>query len=138
MSTEENKALIRKHIERIAKKDLDAVFAEVSPDYVDHELQAGMPPGADGTRQFFTMLLAAFPDMEPTVEQLLAEGDLVVARMTIRGTQSGPFLGIPPTGKHAAWSIIDLYRLAGGKLVEHWGLSDQVALLQQLGVMPPN
>ena len=138
MSTEENKALIRKNIELIAKKDLDAAFAQISPDFVDHELQPGMALGVAGTRQFFNMLLAAFPDMESTVEQVLAEGDMVATRMTIRGTQSGPFLGIPPTGKYAAWSIIDLYRLAGGKLVEHWGLTDQVDLLKQLGVMPPN
>jgi steroid delta-isomerase-like uncharacterized protein len=137
MSTEENKALVRRHAELIVNKDLETLFAEISPDFVDHELQPGMPPGIEGARQFFSMLVTAFPDLDATLEEVLADGDKVATRMTVRGTQNGPFLGIPPTGKHAAWSIMDIYRIGGGKVVEHWGLTDQVAMLQQLGVMPP-
>ena len=82
------------------------------------------------------MYLTAFPDLHFTVEDLIAEGDKVVARLTVRGTQQGAFMGIPPTGKHVTVTGIDINRLAGGKSVEHWLNMDTLGLLQQLGVIP--
>jgi predicted ester cyclase len=82
------------------------------------------------------MLFAAFPDIQYTLEDLLAEGDRVVARFTARGTQTGVFQGIPATGSTAAVSSIAIYRLAGGKVAEQWLEYDQLGLLQQLGVIP--
>ena len=82
------------------------------------------------------MYLTAFPDLHFTVEDMIAEGDKVVARLTTQGTQTGPFLGIPPTGKHTSIGCIDINRMAGGKSVEHWLEMDTLGLLQQLGVIP--
>jgi len=82
------------------------------------------------------MYLTAFPDLHFTVEDFIAEGDKVVARLTVRGTQQGIFMGIPPTGKHATVTAIDINRMAGGKSVEHWLNMDTLGLLQQLGVIP--
>jgi predicted ester cyclase len=71
-----------------------------------------------------------------TVEDIIAEGDKVVARLTARGTQQGEFMGIPPTGKRATVTAIDINRMVGGKSVEHWLEMDTLGLLQQLGVVP--
>jgi steroid delta-isomerase-like uncharacterized protein len=82
------------------------------------------------------MVFAAFPDMQYTLNDLLAEADRVVARFTAHGTQSGAFQGIPATGKAVAMSAITIYRVAGGKMVEQWLEYDMFGLLQQLGVIP--
>jgi predicted ester cyclase len=82
------------------------------------------------------MYLTAFPDLHFTVEDIIAEGDKVVTRLTCRGTQQGAFMGIPPTGKQATVTAIDINRFAGGKSVEHWLNMDTLGLLQQLGVIP--
>lgn len=137
MSAEQNKALVRKHVEAINSRNLDAAFELVSPEFIDHGLPPGTHPGIEPTRQFFTMQFAAFPDMHASVNDLIAEGDKVVARMTVSGTNQGLFMGNPPTGKAATWSFINIYRLAGGKFVEHWVEGDTLKLMQQLGFMPP-
>jgi len=82
------------------------------------------------------MYVTAFPDLHFTVEDMIAEGDKVVARLTARGTQAGAFMGIPPTGKQASITAIDINHMAGGKSVEHWLEMDTLGLLQQLGVIP--
>jgi len=82
------------------------------------------------------MFLTAFPDLYFTVEDLIAEGDEVVARVTMSGTQHGAFMGIPPTGKHVTITGIDINRFVGGKSVEHWVEMDTLGMMQQLGVIP--
>ena len=82
------------------------------------------------------MFLTAFPNVHLTVEDMIAEGDKVVTRYTSRGTQKGAFVGIPPTGKQMTVSSIVVARIADGKIVEEWGLDDQMGMLQQLGVIP--
>jgi steroid delta-isomerase-like uncharacterized protein len=89
------------------------------------------------SNQFLGQYLNAFPDVKATVEDLMADGDKVVARVSYRGTHQGAFRGIPPTGKQIAVTGINIFRIANGKLVEHWGLTDRLAVLQQLGVVPP-
>ena len=84
----------------------------------------------------FTMLRSAFPDFKATIEHLIAEGDKVVLHMTWTGTQKGEFMGIPPTGKSISINVIDIVRIADGQVVEHWGIMDQMAMMQQLGVIP--
>ena len=108
----------------------------INPNCVDHALPPGMPAGIEGSKQFIGMYLTAFPDLHFTVEDMIAEGDKVVARLTTQGTQTGPFLGIPPTGKHTSIGCIDINRMAGGKIVEHWLEMDTLGLLQQLGAIP--
>src|ERR671925_462973 len=118
MSTEENKALDRRYVEEVLNKgNIDAIDAIMAPEYVGHV--AGSPPSnLEGDKQFISMLHAAFPDIRFTLEDQIAEGDMVVHRLTARGTHLGEFNGIPPTGKQAAGSAININRFAGGKVVE--------------------
>jgi hypothetical protein len=79
------------------------------------------------------MRCGPFPDLHPTVEDLIAEGDKVVARPTIRGAHQGEYLGLPPTGKQVAFAAIAIFRVADGKIAESWILRDELSILQQLG-----
>ena len=137
MSTEDNKASVRKAYQAVNQQNLSSFIDEfIDPHQVDHSAPPGLPGGIEGARQFAGMFLTAFPDMHFTVEDMIAEGDKVVARITMSGTQQGAFMGIPPTGKHVAWTAIDINRVAGGKSVEHWMEMDALVLMQQLGVVP--
>ena len=80
------------------------------------------------------MLRAAFPDLHYTVDDVVAEGDKVVQRVTGSGTMHGPLFGMPATGRSASWSEIHVSRFDGGKVVEHWSVTDQLGMLQQLGL----
>ena len=95
-----------------------------------------MPAGIEGSKQFIGMYLTAFPDLQFKIEDMIVEGDRVVARLTTSGTHKGAFMGIPPTGKQTSVTAIDINRMAGGKSVEHWLEMDTMGLLQQLGVIP--
>ena len=137
MSTEDNKALLRRYYDEVInKKNLAAIDEFIDPQMVDHTLPPGVPAGIEGQRQVLSMYSTAFPDTHFTVEDMIAEGDRVVARLSVSATQHGAFLGLPPTGKHVRFTGIDIIRIAGGKLVEHWGEMDMLGLLQQLGVVP--
>ena len=83
------------------------------------------------------MEFAAFPDLHSTVEYLIAEGDMVVSRFTMRGTHQGEFIGIPPTGKQVKVTGMVIHRFADGKIVEYWVKWDVLGMMQQLGVIPP-
>ena len=139
MSTEENKALMRRFYEEVFnQKNLAAIDDFVAPTFVNYSAsQLGMTGGdLEHVKQFLSMVMQSFPDLHYTVEDLLAEGDQVVARLTISGTQQGTFMGIPSTGKHAAISDIEIFRMTGGKMVECWVQADYLGLLQQLGAVP--
>ena len=138
MSTEDNKALMRRFLEEVFnKKNLAAIEEFISPNHIDHSAGAvGSPVGPEGSRQLIGMMLTAFPDMHVTVEDMIAEGNKVVVRFTERGTQQGAFGSIPPTGKHITVTGIVIARFAHGKEVEEWANGDDLGLLQQLGVVP--
>jgi predicted ester cyclase len=95
-----------------------------------------MPPGLEGVKQLGSMLYAAFPDRSTEIHHTLAEDDRVAALHTIRGTHSGDFIGMPPTGKSFEVTSIHIARVADGKVAEHWGLVDQAGMMRQLGMMP--
>jgi len=135
MSTEDNKALVQQFFEQVINlRNLAALDQFVSPNAVNHTVPACMPLGPS---QFLSLHLNAFPDVQATVEDLLADRDKVVARVSYRGTQQGAFRSISPTGKQIAVMGINIFRIADGKMVEHWGLSDRISALQQLGAVPP-
>jgi steroid delta-isomerase-like uncharacterized protein len=138
MSTEQNKAMARQMIEEvISRGDLSRVDEYLAPDFVEREeLPPGLPGGREGVKQLTAILHSAFPDFKATVDDLVAEGDKVVIRQTWRGTHRGEFMGVPPTGKSVSFGVIDVLRIAGGKVVEHWGLMDSMSLMQQLGAGP--
>ena len=138
MSTEDNKAVVRRFYEEVMNQKKRAVLDEVFDlNVVDHFAPPGTPGGLEGARQTLGMFLTAFPDLHFTVEDLIAEGDKVVARATLSGTQQGTFMGIPATGKHVTIRGIEINRFEGGKSVEHWVEMDTLGLMQQLGVIPP-
>jgi predicted SnoaL-like aldol condensation-catalyzing enzyme len=128
MSTEQNKAVVRRFIEEVLN-NLDAALVDelLAPDYVNHMI----PGGREGFKQFPTMLRSAFPDLKfhNSIEHLIAEGDYVVARITFHFTNAG---------KEATGSDLSEYRLANGKIVEDWPPSSTAALLQQVGVTLPS
>jgi predicted ester cyclase len=133
MSAEQNKAIVRQMVEEIFNRgNVSRLDEFVAPDFVEHE---ELPPGMDA-KQMTTLLRSAFPDFKATIEHLIAEGDKVVMSMSWTGTQKGEFMGIPPTGKRVSFGVIDIIRLAEGKFVEHWGIMDSMALMQQLGAVP--
>jgi len=99
----------------------------------------GMPPlrGPDGYLALLGMLRGGFPDVQWTLEETVAEGEKVAARFTMRGTHTGPFMGVPPSGKSFAVTSMAIYRLSGGQIVEEHGLPDMLGILQQIGAIPP-
>ena len=137
MSTiEENKSLVRRFFEEWNKGNPDSLLELVAPDAVEHNLPAGVPQGHEGIKKELMMFMQAFPDMHFIIEDMIAEGDKVVCRITNTGTHKGEFMGLPATGKTMTITGIEIYRVANGKLVEHWGNQDDLGRLQQLGVIP--
>jgi predicted ester cyclase len=138
MSSETNRALLRRVSEEIINTGrLDRAGEFFAADYVEHApLPPGIPPGVAGFQQFFGALRAAFPDLRYTVDDVVAEGDTVAGRVTVRGTSLGDFLGVPPTGRELSWTEMHIARCAGGKIVEHWAVVDRAAILEQLGAIP--
>jgi predicted ester cyclase len=138
MSPDEIKAVVRRIPEEIYNRGNLALADQVfGADYVEHvPLPPGFPVGLAGLKQFVTAVRTAFPDFRYVIEDEIAEGDRCVVRVTASGTMRGDFMGMPATGKHAAWQEIHIAQFAGGKLVEHWACIDQLGMLQQLGVIP--
>ena len=134
--SEENKALYQKFIaEVIGKKDLAVLDKLVAPNFVDHNPIPGTPATREGMKQGISMLFSAFPDLQSPITFLVAEGDLVVGHHTTTGTHQGEFMGIPATGKKIQVDEIHIVRIVNGKAVEHWGLLEDMAMMQQLGVV---
>ena len=138
MSLEENKTIERRYMEEVwTKGNLAAVDELVANNYVDHTPMLGGSPDLQGSKQFVTVVTAAFPDWHPTIEDMIAEGDKVVVRFRGSGTHKGEFMGIPPTGKQVTMMAIAIHRIAGGKIVENWLQADMLGMMVQLGVVPP-
>jgi predicted ester cyclase len=137
MSTEQNKALIRRLFEEGLNQNQPSVFDElIAPSFVIYDAPPGKPHGGEGFRQVVAMFRAAFPDLHVTFEEELADGDFVIHRGYVTGTHQGEFQGIPPTGKQVKMKTLDIWRVANGKAVENWVQMDMLGLMQQLGVIP--
>ncbi|HEU0035205.1 MAG TPA: ester cyclase [Kofleriaceae bacterium] len=105
-----------------------------APTIIEH--QYGLPPTLAGFKQAIAGLRAAMPDLHLTIDEMVTHGDKVWVRMTATGTHRGPFMGLPPTGKSFTITVMDVVRIADGKIVEHWGVPDRFALLHQIGGLP--
>ena len=135
--SEESKALVRRLIEEAWNKGNLAVVDELlSPDYVLH-IDAPGASDREGYKQAVIMHRTAFSDFYFTIEDMIAEGDKVVLRATLRGTHTGDFMGIGPTGKPVTYTAISIRRLEAGRIVEEWVETDMLGLMQQMGVVPP-
>jgi steroid delta-isomerase-like uncharacterized protein len=133
----EGKDLIRTFYEEVLNKgDLDRIPDLCTEDVVDHESPPEFPDGIEGVRAFVRMFREAFPDLQVTVEDELAEGDRAAARSRWTGTHEGEFMGVPPSGKRFEIEAIDMIRIVDGKCAEHWGVTDNMALMQQIGAVP--
>lgn len=134
--SQENKALVRRAFEDVYNQgNLAAVDEYVAGTFVIHAPSEDIH-GPTGTQQYIAMLRAAFPDFHITIEDQVADGDRVVTRWRAEGTHLGEFQGIPPTGRHATFTGTDIDRVVGGKVVECWTNTDDLGLMQQLGVIP--
>jgi predicted ester cyclase len=135
MSQENNKVVIHRfYDEAINQKKLAVIEELFGASYVSHDL----PSDPTELKHFINGFHLAFPDGQITIEEMIAEGDTVALWGTFRGTQTGQFQDIPPTGKAITVPAQDMYRVVEGKMVEHWGGPNQLSLLQQLGVFPDN
>lgn len=133
----QNKMLVCRAIDEIWNRaNFDAIEEFVASDFVIHVPEPGDDiHGPEGATRFFGMLHAAFPGIHFTVEDQVADGDRVVTRWVAHGTHTGAFQGVPPTGKTVRLTGIDIDRIANGKVVECWALSDELGLMKQLGVV---
>jgi predicted ester cyclase len=135
MSSEENKRIVRRYQDIYTDNDLEALGEVLAKDVLTPRIMAGIPTGIEGAKAAHRIMLAGFPDYQTRIDDLFAEGDKAAARITMSGTHTGLFMGIPPTGRQVSFTGIYIVRIAHGKIAEHWGEEDGVSLLQQLGVL---
>jgi len=135
MGLEGNKALVERFYDQVWNAGNVDVVAEVfAEDYVRHDLRPSeAPPGPEGQAKIAADFRTAFPDLLMELDLILAEADLVAARWTTEGTNTGPWAGRPPTGKRARFSGVNIFRIEGGQVVELWNHRDDLGLMQQTG-----
>jgi steroid delta-isomerase-like uncharacterized protein len=122
--------------EMLPSADFAALEQVISHDSVHHDLQPGAPQGFEGVRAMLAMLHGAFSEQRYEVHHVVGEGDTVVIHATMHGRHTGPFLGIPPTGREIALRTIHIVRYRDGREAETWAIQDRLGLMQQLGVIP--
>ena len=138
MSTEDNKALVRRYYEEVFSKGNFAVADEIlAAAHVNHfpATPPDLPSGAEGYKQFLDIYRTAFPDLHATIEHQVAEGDMVVTHTTLTGTNRGVVFEMYPLGRSFVVTGMYIDRIAEDKIVESWGSFDQLGLLQQIGLL---
>ena len=134
----EGTGLLRRFYEEVlAGGNLALIDEFVLDDIQDHEdPMPGQPPGKDGVKFYTNAIRTAFPDLTVKLDPTLAEGDLEAGHVVLSGTHTGEFLGVPASGKSVQFSSADIIRIQDGKVAEHWGSSDTLSLMQQIGAVP--
>jgi len=134
--SDENKSLVRRLVDEAQSGGNLAVVDEIlAADFVDASPFEGLPPTRDGVRMLFGALRTAFPDLHVTISEQVAEGDKVVTRKTFRGTQNGPFMTLPASGRSVEWEVIDILTFRERRIVGHRVIFDQLGFLRQLGAL---
>src|ERR687883_641116 len=138
--SEENKALVRRWFDEVlTRADLQQVDELFAPNYILHGPSISQEVhGREGIRQYVATYRAAFPDAHFTVEDQIAEQDMVVTRWTARGTHEEEFMGVAPTGKRVTVMGMDIIRVADGEILDYWGEFDVMGMLRQLGITLPS
>jgi steroid delta-isomerase-like uncharacterized protein len=139
MPAEENKAVVRRFFEDVINRgNLQLAGEFVTAGYIEHQEL----PGAEGAQgievanRFLSLMRTAFPDFRSEIEDLIAQGNKVVARVSVSGTHRGEMMGMAPTGKRVTASGIEVFRFQNGKMAEHWATFDALGMLRQIGVIP--
>jgi steroid delta-isomerase-like uncharacterized protein len=128
---------LRRFYDSINAGDIEGFGGHLDDDFVEREELPGFPPTKAGVMQYFKMLIAAFPDLRMVPEDVIASGDKVVARVRVTGTHQGSFAGMSATGRRVEVNLIDIIRFGDdGRAREHWGIIDQLSMMQQLGAIP--
>jgi predicted ester cyclase len=139
--SEQNKAVARRFYEEIFnKQNVNAIDELCVPDFIDHSAMPGQSPGIKGMKESFAMYLKAFPDIRMTIDEMLAERDLVAVRFSGEATHKGELFGTPATGKKIKFNGMDFVRFRDGKAVEAWHQGDDAIAMMQIGIklpMPP-
>lgn len=131
--SQENRELVRKWFEALSRHDVDVVADMVAGDFIHN---SSTNQDRDGVRAELDYWFSAFPDASVSVEDLIAEADRVVARVTSSGTHGGEFMGSPATGKRISVQEVDIFRIENGKIAEAWAAVDFFGMLTQLGLLP--
>ncbi len=135
MSKEVNQAALGKFAEAVQTGNFEAFKEVVSPENIDHDPAAGQVQGPEGYRMFFSGMRTAFPDMSVALETVVADEDSIAFAYTLTGTHKGPLMGFPATGKKIKIRGMQISKFKDGKMVERWGSSDELGMLQQLGLL---
>lgn len=136
MSMQQNIEAQQRFGEAVNSGRLEAILEVVSPLVIDHDPASDQGPGPQGFVRLFTAYREAFPDLKVSPDHLTADDDSIALAYTMSGTHKGSFLGIPPSGKTVRVRGVQIARFAEGKMVERWGSSDQLGLLEQIGAWP--
>jgi predicted ester cyclase len=132
-----NKELVRRYLrEAYDKGKPELVDDYFAPEYVNHDPAPGLTPDREGEKMLVAMFSEAFPDLESTVHEQIADGDLVFSRWTAVGTHKGPVMGVAPTGRRITMSGHEITRIRDGKVVEYWVNWDAAGFMRQLGAIP--
>jgi steroid delta-isomerase-like uncharacterized protein len=134
---ETNLTLMKRFYSEVVNQGNLALIDELcAANFVEHEDLPVPAAGREGVKKFFEMYRAAFPDLKFKVEMMFAKDDKVVTYTTVTGTQKGPFMDMPASGKAFTTKGIDIVRFKDGMAVEHWGVTDSMTMMQQLGALP--
>lgn len=136
METENERVARRFYEEVVNQGSLDLLQELVAEDFTEQFATPGQPAGRAGLEQFLRMVGTAFPDAHATIEDIIASGDKVAVRLTLRGTHQGPFFGIEATGKSVSWHAIHILRVSSGTIVERWAVADVAGIMLQIGAIP--
>jgi steroid delta-isomerase-like uncharacterized protein len=138
MPAEENKRVVRRFWGVWEEENfVDLIDELLAPDYINHSPGTpDQPAGPEGVKAVVSMFRSGMPDLRVTIDDMIAEGDKVATRYTIEGTHEGELFGVPPTGRRLSIESMTVERVSGGKIREHWRITDTLDMMQQLGVFP--
>src|SRR5512135_2322474 len=137
-NVEQNKTRVRDFIDSLfTKGDVDSVYECLAEGFVHHDPPLGQTGDREGMRAVGALVRSGFPDWHSDLHMLVAEGDVVVERFTASGTHQGEFMGVPASGHTVVLRGINIFRIADGRIVEAWSRLDELGILRQLGLVPP-
>ena len=132
----DNKAIMRQFWDVWEQGNIDLLDDLLAPEYVNHTLATpDLPSGPEGVKEVVSMFRSGVPDLRVVIEDMIAEGDRVATRYALEGTHGGDLFGIAPTGRHLSIKSMTVERLSGGKIVEHWRVTDELDMMRQLGAI---